>query len=439
LVIGGYALGAALVSAVALLRQSGVPATGTVWAEDGKVFYAQALRMSFGRTLITTYDGYAQLVPRLLVQVARWAPPGRAAEIFALAGAISLAMTACLVFHMSKGHIAPPLVRGLLAAAMVLLPVAVSELLDNMLNVPWWLFFAAFWALLWRPQTVPGQAAAGAVCFLAIASEPLVALFVPLAVARALVLRPGREHTATAGLVLGLVYQGVARSSGRAKPFAPAPLHGIGQDFAERAGLTLLGGLRGSDWLISHDTTVAVAVGALIVGAVVVAGLTTRSVGARAFTVAAAASAVVSFVVPVWLRGLSAELNIASVGLASRYEAVPLLLLISVVLVRAGHLCGPGTLAAAHLAPGPSPGQRWAARKAVAVPVACAVLFLPAWVLDFRDTNLRSDGPTWQSQLALAVAHCHARPAGPAGPAPTGTVRIDPAGWTAVLPCRAIG
>ena len=173
--------GAALLARVALVRQSGVPATDTAWAEDAKVFYAQALTTPFGRALFKTYDGYAQLVPRLLAQVARWAPPGRAAEVFAVAGAIGFALTACLVFHMARGHIGPAPVRVLLVAAMALLPIATAELLDNMVNLPWWLFFAAFWGLLWRPRTIAGMVVAGAVCFLATASEPLVALFVPLA------------------------------------------------------------------------------------------------------------------------------------------------------------------------------------------------------------------------------------------------------------------
>jgi hypothetical protein len=405
--------------------------------------------MPFGRTLFTTYDGYAQLVPRLLAQIARWAPPGRAAEVFALAGAISFAATACLVFHMAKGHIRPALVRALLVAAMVLLPIATAELLDNVVNEPWWLFFAAFWALLWAPQSTPGRVAAGAVCFLATASEPLVALFIPLAVVRALALRSRREHAAAAGLVLGLAYQGVARLASGGKPFTPTALHSIGQDYAERAGLSLLGGARASDWLVAHNTTVAVALGALVVCAVIGAGLSTRSPGVRSFTVASAIFSAVCFVVPVWLRGISAVLKTGPLAEGSRYQAVPLLLLISIVVVVAGHFAGPGTARAAgdfagpgtaragHLAPGPppeggGPRRRWSRRKAIAVPVACAVLFLPTWVADFRDANLRSDGPTWPSQLAPAVAHCrdsHAR---------TVTVPIDPPGWNVVLLCRTI-
>jgi hypothetical protein len=434
-VAGGYALGAALLATVALVRQSGVPATSTVWAEDAKIFYAQALNMPFGRTLFKTYDGYAQLVPRLLAQVARGAPPGRAAEVFAVAGAIGFAATACLVFHMARGHIGPASVRALLVASMALLPVANSELLDNTVNLPWWLFFAAFWAFLWRPQTASGQFTAGAVCFLATASEPLVALFVPLAVVRTFALRSRREHAASAGVVLGLVYQAVARLVSGGKPFTPAPLHGIGQDYAERAGLSMLGGVRASGWLVGHSTTAAVALGAFIACAVVAAGLGVRSRDVRCFTVVAAVFSAVCFVVPVWLRGVSAALRTGPLAEASRYQVVPLLLLVSIVLVVAGDLTGPGrarTVHAAGTGAGPSPGGRGSRRRVIAVPVACAVLFLPTWVADFRDANLRSAGPAWPTQLSRAAAHCHHSRAA------TVVVRIDPPGWEAVLVCRAI-
>ena len=437
LVATGYALGAASLSAVALVRQSGVPATSTAWAEDARVFYAQTLTTSFGRALFKTYDGYAQLVPRLLAQVARWAPPGRAAEVFAVGGAIGFALTACLVFHMARGHIGPAPVRVLLVAAMALLPIATAELLDNMVNLPWWLFFAAFWALLWRPRTTAGMVAAGALCFLATASEPLVALFVPLALVRGLVLRPLREHAATAGLVVGLVYQGVARLVSGGKSFTPAALHGIGQDSAERAGLSSFAGMRAADWLMSHSATAAVALGAVIACAIVAAGLTARDQGVRSFTVAATVFSVVCFVVPIWLRGVSALLETSALAEGSRYQAVPLLLLISIVMVVAGHLARPRPAEAplsppGHTVAGPARLARRPGRNGTAVVVACAVLFLPTWVADFRDANLRSEGPAWPVQVSRAVASCrdsHTR---------TATVRIDPPGWQAVLVCRGI-
>ena len=422
LVASGYVLGAALLSAVALLRQSGVPATSTAWAEDARVFYAQSLTTPFARTLFKTYDGYAQLAPRLLAQVARWAPPGRAAEAFAVGGAVGFALTACLVFHMAQGHIRPAPVRALLVAAMVLLPIATAELLDNMVNLPWWLFFAAFWALLWRPRTTAGLVAAGTLCFLATASEPLVALFVPLALVRGLVLRPLREHAATAGLVVGLAYQGIARFVSGGKAFTPASLQGIGQDYAERAGLSTFGGMRASDWLMSHSATAAVALGAVIACSIVVAGLRARDQGVRSFTAAATVLSVVCFVVPIWLRGVSALLVTSALAEGSRYQAVPLLLLISIVMVVAGHLARPAPARAAY-----RPG-----RSRTAVVIACAVLFTPTWVADFRDANLRSQGPAWPPQMARAVTRCQD------GHARTATIRIDPPGWSAVLACRGI-
>jgi hypothetical protein len=291
-----------------------------------------------------------------------------------------------------------------------------------MVNLPWWLFFAAFWALLWRPRTTAGIVAAGALCFLATASEPLVALFVPLALVRGLVLRPLREHAATAGLVVGLAYQGVARLVSGGKSFTPAALHGLGQDYAERAGLSTFGGMRAADWLMSHSATAAVALGAVIACAIVAAGLTARDQGVRSFTAAATVFSVVCFVVPIWLRGVSALLQTSPLAEGSRYQAVPLLLLISIVMVVAGHLARPRP---ARLARRPG-------RNGTAVVVACAVLFLPTWVADFRDANLRSQGPAWPLQVSRAVASCrdsHAR---------TATVRIDPPGWEAVLVCRGI-
>jgi hypothetical protein len=320
---------------------------------------------------------------------------------------------------------------------MALLPIATAELLDNMVNLPWWLFFAAFWALLWRPRTTAGMVAAGALCFLATASEPLVALFVPLALVRGLVLRPLREHAATAGLVVGLVYQGVARLVSGGKSFTPAALHGIGQDYAERAGLSSFAGMRAADWLMSHSATAAVALGAVIACAIVAAGLTARDQGVRAFTVAATVFSVVCFVVPIWLRGVSALLETSALAEGSRYQAVPLLLLISIVMVVAGHLARPRPAEAplsppGHTVAGPARLARRPGRNGTAVVVACAVLFLPTWVADFRDANLRSEGPAWPVQVSRAVASCrdsHTR---------TATVRIDPPGWQAVLVCRGI-
>ena len=60
---------------VSLLRQSGVSPTNTVWAEDGTIFYGQALAHPFLVTLFTPYAGYFQLFPRLTFGLLSILPP----------------------------------------------------------------------------------------------------------------------------------------------------------------------------------------------------------------------------------------------------------------------------------------------------------------------------------------------------------------------------
>jgi hypothetical protein len=423
-VAGAYAAGLVAVGATALLRQSGLPATSTIWAEDGRIFYAQALRTSFWHTLLTPHDGYGQLLPRVVVQLARLGAPGQAAEIFAIIGAFSLAALACLVFHIARGHIGSPALRGLLVAAMALLPVATGELLDNVVNVPWWLFFASFWSLLWRPRSAGGQASAAVVCFLAAGSEPLVALFLPLSVARALALRNARDQAPTVGIVSGLLYQVLvmARSSGNIVSSAGS-VPALAQSFSVRVGLGLAGGEKGTDWLFTHSRPIAVALGALVLCSLLAGGVFfAGSLQVRLFTLAATSFCLGCYLVPVWLRGLGPTMQVARAEVASRYQAVPVLLLVSTILVFADHWANART----ETAPRHS-SRSWRPVTAVAL---CACLLGPTWVVDFRDSNQRSTGPAWGTQVARATAQCQR--------APTGTVSlaIDPPGWDVSLKCK---
>ena len=431
----GYVCAWAGLSTVVLFRQSGVPATKTVWAEDGRIFYSQATMLPFWHTLVTLHNGYVQLFPRLTVQLALLVPPVDVATTLALTGAISLAGLACLVFHMSKGHIATPAIRALLPVAMVLLPVANTELLNNLVNVPWWLFFAAFWALLWRPRSAAGLAGAAAVCFLAAASEPLVALFLPVAVARAVSVRNIADQAPGAGLLLGLVYQAVVIVPSGAKALSsPGGLQGIGQSFAVRAGLGLVGGVKGTNWLFLHDRELSVALGGVILCTIVIAGTLTRAARVRAFTLVAAGYSIVCFVVPVWLRDVAEAVRVGTVQVAGRYQAISLLLLVSAVLVLADHLGGEGAAPAFGwiTTDKTTPRVIVTSGRGLGAVVLCLALFAPTWVTDFRQPNQRSAGPIWASQVTKGLAQCRARKGG------TATLSISPPHWTAVLECTVL-
>lgn len=442
----GYAGLFVMASAASLLRQPGLAATKTVWAEDGRIFYAQSTTLPVLRTFTTLHNGYMQLFPRLAAQLARFVPVGKVSTLFALTGAISLGLLCCLVFHMAKGHIASPGLRALLAAGMVLLPIANVELLNNLVNVPWWLFFAAFWALLWRPTSWWGRAVAGLVCFLAAASEPLVGLFLPLALARWAILRHPREQTGGAGLVLGLIYQAaVILPAGTKALSSPGGLNGIGQSFAVRVGLETLGGVRGSDWLLVNERQLSIVWGIMVIGVIVLFGLYARSTRPTVLTVVMAVYSALCFVLPVWLRGVAGAMQIGTVRIAGRYQAVPILLLVSAVLLLADHYArAPASSApsspwmeAFSSSPASSPWDEGhqssgGVLRAAAAVVLCAAMFVPSWVADFRGPNQRSAGPAWATEVAQAARTCRRSGEGMV------EVRIDPPHWTAVLPCRVV-
>lgn len=441
LVCTGYSAATCSVAGVALLRQAGMPAWDTMWAEDGKVFYSQALYLPFARTLVTPHAGYVQVFPRLVAGIATAFAPRDASAVMAVAGALSLGALSCLVFHMARGLVPSRLLRLVLAASMVLLPVAGGELLDNAVNVPWWLFFACFWALLWRPASRAGRAASFLLCALGAASEPLTALLLPLAALRAVALRrpasrragarracPSasprsqlQANAAAGGLVVGLAYQlcttlAGGRGGGAPVAFAPLSAGALVRAIGARVGVGLLAGVKGTDWLASRGPTLATAIGLALICAVAGAGALCPAGRARAMALVATLTAVGCFVVEAWVRGIAPVMAAGHVQSAGRYQAVPLLLLVSSLVVTASERArgGPG------------------ARRELLAGALCVVLLAPTWAVDFRDRNARSQGPSWPVGVEQAARSCAASGAASA------LVPIDPPGWAARAPCDVL-
>ena len=434
LVVGlGYLAGVAAVALLAMGRQSGVPAWRTLWAEDGSVFYGQAATHPFWHTLVTSYNGYLQLVPRLAGALARLFPVGDAAAVMAWGGALGLGILVAAVFHMSRAHLPSPGARCVLGLSMVLLPVAVVEMLDNFVNLPWWMYFAAFWALLWRPRGWTGRAGAFGLCALAAASEPLVGLLLPLAGARVLALPRRRENSAVWGLMVGLAYQGaIVLTAPPGQGFPASGLTSTVPAFFLRVGVGWVAGLRGTDGLLGVSRPLAELLGALVIGAVLAAVAVAGGAVARRFAAAVAVLAPLCFIVPSWLRGAGPIVRAASVGFGGRYAATSMLMVVSALLVGA---CGAGAVPGRQAGRGHRGGGRHARarRPRTGWVVACCLVLLPAWALDYRDWNGRSAGPTWAAQVAAARAACttpgHARLA---------RLETDPPGVFVVLPCSVV-
>ncbi len=411
--VPAYLLALAALTAVIVMRQSGVSALQSVWAEDGVVFYHSALTQPLWSTF-TDYNGYIQLFPRLAIQVARPFPVRDAAAIIATLGAASLSGLALLLFHASRGQLRSPAIRVLLVGAIVLLPLATGELLNNLVNFPWWLFFATFWLLLWRPATVAGASVAAVVCFLAGASDPLVGLMIPVGLARVVALPQLRNQIPTLGFFLGLVVQvievGTVGGLGKSQSTPGGSVLAIAKLFSLRVGLGWLTGARFTNEI--RHSWVGPMLGAVLFVAVLTLAWLLGNRSVRLLAVFAGFLSIVIFAVEVWTRGVAQQMTGAPVALGSRYAAVPQLLILSVVLALASQW-KPTRLGL----------------KEVAGPLLCCLLLVPAWLVDFDDGNPRSRGPEWTTQVSKASDECRR------SRSEDGLVAIAPEGWTVMVPC----
>jgi hypothetical protein len=411
-----YAVSLAGLVLVALARQPGTPATSTLWAEDGAVFYQQALTRSFWTAVTTAYNGYVELLPRIAVEPALLFPVRDASTVIALTGDVLLGLMVLLVFHAARGHLPSLVPRCVLALSMILLPLATAELLSDVVDIGWWMLFAGFWVLLWRPQAAWERWLAAAFMFVAAMTEPITAVFLPLVLARAVALPRWRDNTASAGLVAGLLLQSVCILTAGATTNPPSSVHGVFTLFFLRVGTGSIGGVHLTNSLVlagAQSTGVVFGIAIFAAAAVLVVWSGSRRL--YLFAAFALAFAAVTFGFEIWDRGLAPEIIDATVDAGSRYAQTPQLLLLSVFIVVAAAATG-------------TKGRRAPPLALLLVVVA----LVPAWLVDFHALNGRAAGPAWPAEVALATQRCATTNA------TSETLPITPATWKITIPCRSL-
>jgi hypothetical protein len=198
---------AVLCIAIQLIRMwSSVP-LDSIWAEDAGTWLADALTRGFLDALTTTWNGYLQTSSRLVAEPVALLPVAWFAAVMAICGAAIVTGCAFLVWRASAGHIESPRLRAALAAMVVLLPVVGVESLDNVTNAIWFLLFASFWVLLWRPTTLARATAAAGFIFLAALSNAAIVVFAPLWVLRLIAIRDLRDAIIVTGFAVGTAVQ----------------------------------------------------------------------------------------------------------------------------------------------------------------------------------------------------------------------------------------
>ena len=405
---------AAVAAVILLLRQTGVPATDTIWAEDGQVFLGQALDRGPLEVLFRPAEGYLSLAPRVVGGLVSLAPLELSSALLAVGAAVVLGLLSVYTLLASASILRTRWARAVLAALVVLLPALAWESMNNVTNLQWSFLLPGFVALLASPRTPAATWAGSAVAFATAASAPVAAAYLPLAGIHLVRSRAvGRGATIAWAFVAGMALEGSVILTARWSPGLDTSL----ADLPGLYGLRVAASLFGGEWILPFGWRFlgwGLAWAALALGAVVLGYGAMRFPSRRGRCLLALGASVVTFSLAVFARGTSllvppaAEFHLHG----SRWVIGPTLLL---------------TLAILIVLEMPHPGAgRWlwaGIRSAFVLAVLVAV------VLGFRVDNARSDGPRWKARLQEARAACGA----------TGgedvIVSITPPGWSMRVPC----
>jgi hypothetical protein len=406
LVCGGLAVAGV---AIQILRLWPSVPLNSIWAEDGGVWLADAINRGFLDAVTTPYNGYLQTLSRLVAEPVAALPVEWFAAAMAICGAAIVTGCAFLVWHTSAAQIQTPYLRATLAAMVVLIPVAGAETLDNVTNSIWFLMFAGFWLLLWRPATFTRAVGAGALIFLGAVSNLEMLVLSPLWLLRLIAIRDRRDGVIIAGFAAGVAIQlglswndrnilGETGATGLAHTYTvaetPFSSHwdwGLLPAYAQRVvpGAIINQRTVGYAWE-RLGTPFEVAMGVALVVFIALA-LVSRGSRVRVFVPLTVAISIALFLVAGTARGAGSLLlwpgGTWNNGL-SHYLVVPTLLLLSALVVQ---LDARGSV----VAPG---AWHW-------LRTGIALFLLFGALVSFRVSDTRGP-PVWSSALQAARSRC---------------------------------
>jgi hypothetical protein len=421
---GEYAVVIVSVLAIAtflgLLRLGLSVSLNSIWAEDGVVYLQLALVRSFGEAVFTPYAEYLSIVPRLIGEVATAVPIRYAPAAFAISSALLASLSGLAVWFAAGAHIRNPYLRGSLAALTILCPTAGLESLNSGAYITWFMLFAVFWLLLWRPPTWLGTTLSSLFILLTALSNPGVWFYIPIAGLRTIAVRTRRDAMIVAAFWVGAIAQAPVVATHNEQGAEPTWTADIWTAYLQRivnAGVfgERLGGVfwEKLGWAILIGMLVAVLVG-------VVAGWLRSGWGRRAVALAAIPTSLVMFIAVAYQREVGSAL-IWHAGewatWASRYAIVPALLLVSGLFALLD-----GSLAGGRRAAATAP---WAVAAAVIVAVV-------AIATSFHQSVPGARGePRWDTALETAARKC-------TGPVTEVPVKTSPPGFGVIVACDKI-
>jgi len=423
-----------------LLRTGGSGALHTVTFEDGTNFLSDAWNHPALWPIFQPLNGYYVVVPRLAGWFAALFPIRLAAAVLTLEAALGAALLALAVYVASGAHFRSPLLRLVVCAPIVVMPVAQgpsTSVDNNVATLQFLALYALFWMLIWVPASRTGRAVAVLVTVGTAVSTLLSVLLLPLALTR-LAARRERHSVVLAGAIAagtGLNVIALARGI-TARPAISSPRYDPIWALVQY-GRALPRMIFGNVWSYPQDLS---HLGSLQLQVV----LEARSVSHAPAWLYVAALAIAAAVVLIALRGLTnpAWLFAAVAAACSvivfagclmsfgspqpRYLVAPALLLVAATAA----LLRPRQTQArpAHQA---SARAVWAPTQAPAAALAVVVAII--CLVNFHDLDFRALAPRWGDGVATAQRYCNQHPAAPAY-----SVYITPPEWFATVPCSRV-
>jgi hypothetical protein len=416
----------AAAAAVSLSRTVGAGSLNTIWIEDAKFLLDQALNGSFWQALASPISTYYQEPARIFTEIAIEFPLSWAPGVMAIFAAAQYALYGLVAYVASGPHLRSPWLRLLIAAPVCALPLAYTQVNNDLVTVQFFGLFGAFWTVLWIPGTRAGRILSPVIMATVAWTAVLSVVFAPLVVARLIVDR-SKSAWCLAALWAGGVWlqfsETVLGRSHHDEYGANSPLYVLG-NYATRVVPRALFGERslggpGTDYRGDSATPLHITDLAAHNGLVACAWLVVLVI---------VALAACRFTDPNWtLAGLAAlfsvgifleEMLINTSVVQPRYVVAPALLLYSAL--------------AALLRPRRPAGATRAAAAARWLPAAgLAVLLVVAVTLNFRVTNGRTTSPAWTSVVASAHGAC-------ALPHVTAYTFVHE-WWYVTIPCGEVG
>ena len=395
------------------------PASGldSLWAEDGQIFLQQALLQDFWSTVFSPYAGYLVVAPRLIGEVGALVPLRDAAAAVAISAALLVAICGLIVWYASAAHIRNPYLRGTLVALTVLSPVAGLEAVASGAYVLWFMLFASFWLLIWRPATSWGAALGALFLLLTALSTPGLWFFAPVAALRLLAARDWRDLLLVGAYAIGAAIQVPVLAANSEAAADPVWTSDIWTAYAQRIvdGGVFGDRLGGLAWATLGWPFLALLLALLAAGLVL--GLRRSSSSARWLAAVALPTSLLMFVLSAYQRAVGGDMVWPAGGHASvagRYAIVPALLLVSAALALVDRSprrrSGPAQLS-------------WAGIAVVTVLLAGLTASLYVGNNEVRGT------PRWGAALDQAAASCLTSGVSDA------RVATSPTGFGVIVPC----